>query len=279
MKEKMLKVSLFLGLLLCMNQTAYASTDLFTLSQVNVLFDHVYELVNQAVATINEDLTTRLTKTGEQQDVTDPLVGQIATQDEFGEREVPKGEELPTNIEEAIEPVYVDQVDIPLNPSEVEEVVSNMNNEMIEIEDEIKQQAIEAAEKEAQIPVFENYRQTFYAVTNGEVKVGYGLTYQDNGIKNIDNVMHYYDEEYEWLPVVAVDIDEVLASGLDKRGVPNYYGTVLEIEYPNGVCQNAVVLDACGACSWDERIDLWLYSPDHKLDVEGIKYKVIRNGF
>ena len=47
--------------------------------------------------------------------------------------------------------------------------------------------------------VFKDYRQTFYSVTSGEVKVGYGLTYQDDDVMVIDNVMHYYDDEYEWL--------------------------------------------------------------------------------
>ncbi len=61
--------------------------------------------------------------------------------------------------------------------------------------------------------VYKDYRQTFYSVESGEVKVGYGLKYDDSQIKNIDNVMHYYDDEYEWLPIVAVNIDEVLEVG------------------------------------------------------------------
>lgn len=127
--------------------------------------------------------------------------------------------------------------------------------------------------------VFKDYRQTFYSVTAGEVKVGYGLTYQDDGVKVIDNVMHYYDDEYEWLPIVAVNIDEVLEVGLNERGIPNYYGTVLEITYPEGDTQKAIVLDACGACSWDNRIDLWVYDHDYQHDIEGIEYRIIREGF
>ena len=57
-------------------------------------------------------------------------------------------------------------------------------------------------DEEAEV-VFKDYRQTFYSVTAGEVKVGYGLTYQDDSVKVIDNVMHYYDAQYEWLPIVA----------------------------------------------------------------------------
>ena len=118
--------------------------------------------------------------------------------------------------------------------------------------------------------VFKDYRQTFYSVTGGEVKVGYGLTYQDDSVKVIDNVMHYYDAQYEWLPIVAINIDEVLEVGLNERGIPNYYGTVLEITYPEGDTQKAIVLDACGACSWDNRIDLWVYDHDYQHDIKGI---------
>ena len=127
--------------------------------------------------------------------------------------------------------------------------------------------------------VFKDYRQTFYSVTGGEVKVGYGLTYQDDSVKVIDNVMHYYDAQYEWLPIVAINIDEVLEVGLNERGIPNYYGTVLEITYPEGDTQKAIVLDACGACSWDNRIDLWVYDHDYQHDIKGIEYLIVREGF
>ena len=127
--------------------------------------------------------------------------------------------------------------------------------------------------------VFKDYRQTFYSVPAGEVKVGYGLTYQDDSVKVIDNVMHYYDAQYEWLPIVAINIDEVLEVGLNERGIPNYYGTVLEITYPEGDTQKAIVLDACGACSWDNRIDLWVYDHDYQHDIKGIEYRIVREGF
>ena len=127
--------------------------------------------------------------------------------------------------------------------------------------------------------VFKDYRQTFYSVTGGEVKVGYGLTYQDDSVKVIDNVMHYYDAQYEWLPIVAINIDEVLEVGLNERGIPNYYGTVLEITYPEGDTQKAIVLDACGACSWDNRIDLWVYDHDYQHDIKVIEYRIVREGF
>ncbi|MDE5977715.1 MAG: hypothetical protein K2G70_04520 [Turicibacter sp.] len=127
--------------------------------------------------------------------------------------------------------------------------------------------------------VFKDFRQTFYSVTAGEVQVGYGLTYLDDAVKIIDNVMHYYDDEYEWIPIVAVNIDEILELGLNEQGIPSYYGTILEITYPEGLTQHAIVLDACGACSWDNRIDLWVYDHDYQHDILGIEYRIVRKGF
>lgn len=142
----------------------------------------------------------------------------------------------------------------------------------------IKSSSEKLPEEETEV-VFKDYRQTFYSVTAGEVKVGYGLTYQDDSVKVIDNVMHYYDDEYEWLPIVAVNIDEVLEVGLNERGIPNYYGTILEITYPKGNVQKAIVLDACGACRRHNRIDLWVYDHDYQHDITGIEYRIVREGF
>ncbi|MGL4336787.1 MAG: hypothetical protein ACRCST_07815 [Turicibacter sp.] len=137
----------------------------------------------------------------------------------------------------------------------------------------------EVNEEIEEIEVYQDFRQTFYSVDQGEVKVGFGVTYEDESVKNIDNVMHYYDEEYEWLPIVAVNIDEVLDVGLNEKGIPLYYGTILEITYPEGEVAKAIVLDACGACSRDNRIDLWVYSYNYDHDVTGIEFKIIRDGF
>ena len=142
----------------------------------------------------------------------------------------------------------------------------------------IKSSSEKLPEEETEV-VFKDYRQTFYSVTAGEVKVGYGLTYQDDSVKVIDNVMHYYGDEYEWLPIVAVNIDEVLEVGLNERGIPNYYGTILEITYPKGNVQKAIVLDACGACRRHNRIDLWVYDHDYQHDITGIEYRIVREGF
>lgn len=176
------------------------------------------------------------------------------------------------------------EVEIQTQTIEEANIAVARNFTPVEEEQEIlvETQSYEAnpsSESDATDDVYKDYRQTFYSVESGEVKVGYGLNYNDSQIKNINNVMHYYDAEYEWLPIVAVNINEVLEVGLDERGIPNYYGTILEITYPEGDTQKAIVLDACGACSWDNRIDLWVYSQDYEHDVKGIEYRIIREGF
>lgn len=127
---------------------------------------------------------------------------------------------------------------------------------------------------------YEVYRQTVYTVVeNNEVELGSGHQYGDSDIRNINNVMHYNDDEYGWLPVIAIDIDEVYASGFNERGTPNIYGSVVELTYPDGDNTHAIILDACGACSTDDRIDLWAYSLDYSMDIDNVKMKRIRNGY
>ena len=125
------------------------------------------------------------------------------------------------------------------------------------------------------------FRQTFYSVIGDkETKLGYiGLTPNHKEIRNIDNVMHFYDNEYGWLPVIAVDIDAVVATGLNNIGTYNAYGSVLEIDYQDGTCEKAIVLDACGACAIYDRIDLWVYGDNYVHDKSIEAIKTIRRGF
>lgn len=125
----------------------------------------------------------------------------------------------------------------------------------------------------------QGYRQTFYSVIgNNETNLGYiGLSYKE--ARNINNVMHYFDDQYGWLPVVAVDIDAVIASGKNEVGTYNIYGTVLNIDYEDGTNADAIILDACGACAEHDRIDLWVYRDDYTHDKRIEAITVVRQGF
>ncbi|WP_235069821.1 hypothetical protein [Turicibacter sp. TJ11] len=202
----------------------------------------------------------------------DDLVSEVSTQ------KIVALKNLQTAITQKNELEQIDLVSSTLKKSSDEELeVTTVSTTVSTDSDESTDVMSDVVEETEE--VFRDYRQTFYSVTSGEVKVGYGITYQDDDVMVIDNVMHYYDDEYEWLPIVAVNIDEVLAVGLNERGIPNYYGTILEITYPEGETQKAIVLDACGACSWDNRIDLWVYDQDYQHDIKGIEYRIVREGF
>lgn len=167
-----------------------------------------------------------------------------------------------------------------LSPEEIQKV-----QEYIEYQEEqerlaeLERQRIEEEQRKAMEYPYKNYRQTYYSVQEGERSLGAGYTINSPEIKVIDNVMNFYDEEYGYLPIIAINIDEVLASGLNGRGTPNTYGSVVEIKYPDDSIQQAIILDACGACSWDSRIDLWVWSNDISMDVSGVEFKYLRNGW
>lgn len=124
----------------------------------------------------------------------------------------------------------------------------------------------------------QGFRQTTYTVAEGEVSLGSGLYYGHPSVKVVNNVMHYNDSEYGWLPIYAININEVLASGLNQKGRPNLYGSIIELKH-NDQTWLAFVGDACGACSRSSKVDLWAYNLDYSLDVQNIDWRIIRYGY
>lgn len=124
----------------------------------------------------------------------------------------------------------------------------------------------------------QDYRQTVYSVSEGETNLGSGLYYGHPSVKTIENVMHYNDSEYGWLPIYAININEVLASGFNSKGTPNLYGSVIEVKQGDKTWY-ASVMDACGACSSANKIDLWVYNVDLSLDITGLDWRIVRYGY
>ena len=123
------------------------------------------------------------------------------------------------------------------------------------------------------------YRQTYFSQQEGEYVLGSTHGYQDEKILEIDNIMHFDDEEYGYLPIIAVNIDEVKKSGKNDRGTWNIFGSVVELTYDDGTIQNAIVLDSCGACSRAPKIDLWVNKNNPKHDKQNVQMKFIRDGW
>lgn len=150
-----------------------------------------------------------------------------------------------------------------------------------------EQEAIRLAEEERERQYQEwlnsfnrrGYRQTYYSVTSDrEKKLGSGYSYTSPEIKSIDNVMHYNDSEYGWLPVYAIDMDEVMASGQNKSGIWNLYGSVIEIKQGEETWLG-IILDSCGACRYASKLDLWVYNNQIDLDISDLDWKYVRYGY
>ena len=156
--------------------------------------------------------------------------------------------------------------------------------EQRKLEEEQRRLAEEERQRELERIAWENrfdrkgYRQTVYSISEGETHLGSGLYYGHPSVRNINNVMHYNDAEYGWLPIYAININEVTASGQNSRGIWNIYGSIIEMRQGDKTWY-AFLGDACGECSRSDKIDLWTYSVDLSLDTTGIDWRIVRYGY
>lgn len=156
--------------------------------------------------------------------------------------------------------------------------------EQRKLEEEQRRLAEEERQRELERIAWENrfdrkgYRQTVYSISEGETHLGSGLYYGHPSVRNINNVMHYNDAEYGWIPIYAININEVIASGQNSRGIWNIYGSVIEMRQGNKTWY-ASIQDACGRCRYDSKIDMWTYSVDLSLDTTGIDWRIVRYGY
>lgn len=143
-----------------------------------------------------------------------------------------------------------------------------------------KQSQIKLDEQEAEEIEYPNvdFRQTFYSVEQGETKLGSGYDYLSDKVINIDNVMHYDDDEYGSIPIYAIDMNEVIDSGQNEQGIWNIYGSVIEITDGINTWQG-LIGDACGACRHSNKIDLWVYNNDVSIDINGLSWRYVRHGW
>ena len=145
------------------------------------------------------------------------------------------------------------------------------------LEEEAKQRELERITWENRFDR-QDYRQTYYSVVDGETKLGSLFYYGHSSIRNINNIMHYNDSQYGWLPVYAINMNEVTSSGQNANGTWNIYGSVIELRQGDKTW-HGIVLDACGACRYANKIDLWTYNHDVSLDTTGIDWRIVRYGY
>lgn len=131
--------------------------------------------------------------------------------------------------------------------------------------------------------VHDNYRQTYYTYVDGDFSVGARtpdgelITLGTPGLAVIDNEMKWYDSDYGWISIFAINLDEVKATqnGYDF----DVYGSIIEITYPDGNSEHGIILDACGACRYEDKIDKWLYEKDKTKDIKGVSFIYKRYGW
>lgn len=126
----------------------------------------------------------------------------------------------------------------------------------------------------------QGFTQTVYdVVTERGIQVGHGEKWNDSNMKVIDNLICYHDKEFGYLPVVALGLDQVNCTRDGNKYKFNIYGSVIEINYPNGESRKAICLDAIGQGRYEKKIDLYQYKLNIKDHVENISFRFIRKGF
>lgn len=187
---------------------------------------------------------------------------------------------LATSSLEFLEPTTVlETINLYERAPELPVIVEEIEEEVIE---EPQEPEIETYITDS--PVFNSdgmlnteYRQTYYSVQQGETKLGSGLNKNSANVEVVNNIMHYNDSEYGLIPIYALNMDVVTDSGQDSRGTWNIYGSVIELTKGEETWYGYVG-DACGACRYNKKIDLWVYNNDQSLDVDNISFRFVRYG-
>lgn len=131
-----------------------------------------------------------------------------------------------------------------------------------------------------------DFTMTWYdVVTEGGTQVAHGEYWNDNNMRVHNNDIQYKDPEYGWIPVVALNINQMKEFGTGRASVVNseMHGSVIEIEYPNGTKEKAIVLDVCGSAKTKRVVDRWVY--DGRIaqpkygNLKGISFRFVRFGF
>ena len=152
------------------------------------------------------------------------------------------------------------------------------------LEEEQRRLAEEERQRELERIAWENrfdrkgYRQTYYSVVDGEETLGSMHYYGHSSIRNFNNIMHYNDSQYGWLPIYAINMNEIMANGQNSNGTWSMYGSVIELRQGDKTWLG-IVLDSCGACRYADKIDIWTYSHDVSLDTTGIDWRIVRYGY
>ena len=115
-----------------------------------------------------------------------------------------------------------------------------------------------------------NFKQTTYSVKDENLKItANGTKWNGDKTRVNNNSIQYYDNQFGWCDIYAVNIDQVKEHGTGKAAVYNssLHGSIMEIKHQDGTTTNGIILDACGEAKKKAIIDKWVYNQEKENEM------------
>jgi hypothetical protein len=128
------------------------------------------------------------------------------------------------------------------------------------------------------------YTRTYYDVdVEGGIISSYGIYWNDENMRVENNFIQYHDEEYGWVNVYALNVDQMKEYGTVVTSTA--LGSIIEVKLPNSESTHfGIVLDVCGACAKDKKIDVWVknqyVASENNTHINNeVEFRFVRFGF
>ena len=115
-----------------------------------------------------------------------------------------------------------------------------------------------------------NFKQTTYSVKDENLKItANGTKWNGDKTRVNNNSIQYYDNQFGWCDIYAVNIDQVKEYGTGKASVYNskLHGSIMEVKHQDGTTTNGIILDACGEARKKAIIDKWVYNQEKENEM------------
>ena len=128
-----------------------------------------------------------------------------------------------------------------------------------------------------------DFTRTYYDVeVEGGVVASYGLFWNDDDMRVENNYIQYHDEQYGWVNVYALNVDQMKEYGTVVTSTA--LGSIIEVKLPDSSTHYGIVLDVCGACAKAKKIDVWVKNQYEAIKNNthidgGVEFRFRRFGF
>ena len=115
-----------------------------------------------------------------------------------------------------------------------------------------------------------NFKQTTYSVKDeGLHTTANGTKWNSDKTRINNNTIQYFDNQFGWCDIYAVNIDQVKEHGTGKASVYNskLHGSIMEVKHQDGTTTNGIILDACGEARKKAIIDKWVYNQEKENEM------------